>query len=80
MKLLVSEIPRDLSIHLIVSQQEETQKAIYYEAEFRTQLSVLSDQDLLKLDPDILCAGLLDRAARIKKAYKEEMAERTLKL
>jgi hypothetical protein len=50
-----------------------------YEAEFRVQLCVLSDQDLLKLDPDILCAGLLDRAARIKKVYKEEVAERTLK-
>ncbi len=50
-----------------------------YEAEWRTHLNVLSDKDLLALDPEIFCAGLLDRVARIKKAYAEEMAKRKLR-
>jgi hypothetical protein len=49
-----------------------------YEAEWRTHLNVLSDRNLLALDPEIFCAGLLDRVARIKKAYAEEMAKRNL--
>jgi len=50
-----------------------------FEAEWRDQLNMLSDKDLLVLDPAVFCAGLLDRVARIKKAYAEEMARRKLK-
>lgn len=50
-----------------------------YEAEWRIHLNVLSDKDLVALDPEIFCAGLLDRVARIKKVYVEEMAKRKLK-
>jgi hypothetical protein len=50
-----------------------------HEAEWQTQLSVYSDKDLLALDPDIFCAGPLDRAARMKKVYANEMTKRDLK-
>ena len=51
-----------------------------HETEWQTQLSAYSDKDLLALDPDIFCAGPLDRAARMKKIYAEEMAKRKLKI
>jgi hypothetical protein len=50
-----------------------------YETEWRAHLAILSDRDLLTLDPGIFCAGLLARLARIKKAYVEEMARSKLK-
>jgi hypothetical protein len=50
-----------------------------YELQWRDHLCILSDKDLLLLDPDILCAGLLDRVDRVKKVYAEEMAKRKLK-
>ena len=46
------------------------------EDNWRAQLASLSDEDLQKLNPDVFCAGLLDRAARLKKAYEEEVARR----
>jgi len=49
-----------------------------HETEWQTQLNAYSDKDLLALDPDIFCAGPLDRAARMKKVYASEMAKRKL--
>jgi hypothetical protein len=48
------------------------------EAEWRTTLETLTGEELLELDPDIFCAGLLDRVARLKKAYQDEMSRRGL--
>jgi hypothetical protein len=50
-----------------------------YEAEWRTHLESLSDKELMTLDPDIFCAGMLDRVARITKSYKNEMERRNIK-
>lgn len=47
-----------------------------YEADWRTHLRGLSDEQLAVLKPDIFCAGLLDKAARMKRAYLEELALR----
>jgi hypothetical protein len=47
-----------------------------YEAEWRAHLKMLSDKNLSMLNPEIFCAGLQDRLARIKKAYAEEIAIR----
>jgi hypothetical protein len=47
-----------------------------HEAELRASLEMLSDNDLRKLKPEILCAGLLDRVARLKKAYEDELERR----
>lgn len=51
-----------------------------HETEWQTQLNAYSDKDLLALDPDIFCAGPLDRAARMKKVYAKEMTKRKLKV
>jgi hypothetical protein len=50
-----------------------------HETEWQTQLNAYSDKDLLALDPDIFCAGPLDRAARMKRVYANEMTKRNLK-
>jgi hypothetical protein len=49
---------------------------VEFESEWRAQLQMFSDKDLRALDPAIFCAGLLDRVARMKKAYAEELAKR----
>jgi hypothetical protein len=49
------------------------------EGEWRATLESLADDELLRLDPNIFCAGLLDRVARLKTAYKQEMERRKLK-
>jgi hypothetical protein len=43
---------------------------------WRAHLEALSDEELSKLSPNVFCAGLLDRAARLKKAYEDEVARR----
>ncbi len=49
-----------------------------YESEWRAQLAILSNEALKVLDPRVFCAGLLDRVARMKRAYSEEMRSRNL--
>jgi hypothetical protein len=49
-----------------------------FEQEWREQIKMLSDADLKDLDPEIFCAGPLDKAARMKRAYAEEIANRKL--
>jgi hypothetical protein len=54
--------------------------AIYnprYEADLKTQLESLSDDEFRSLDIESLCAGLLDRADRLRKTYKLEIARRS---
>jgi hypothetical protein len=48
------------------------------EAEWRANFEVLSDDELLALSPEALCAGLLDKVARLKRAYGDEIARRKL--
>ncbi len=47
------------------------------EETWRSHFEHLSDEQLHALEPDELCAGLLDRAARLKRAYEEVLASRT---
>ena len=49
------------------------------EATLRIHLEALTDEQIRALDPNIFCAGLLDRAARLKSAYNDEVAKRGLK-
>ena len=46
------------------------------EADWRAHFGALSDEELLALKPEIICAGLLDRVARLTRAYSEEMTRR----
>jgi len=49
------------------------------EEEWRTHFQALSDDDLRVQKVEILCAGLLDRVARLRKVYEDEMSQRGLK-
>ncbi len=46
------------------------------EANWRTHFESLTNEQLSALDPDIFCAGILDRAERLRKAYTEEVSRR----
>jgi hypothetical protein len=46
------------------------------EAEWTAHLAGLSDSELRALSPDLMCAGLLDRAERLKRAYEDEVGRR----
>ncbi len=46
------------------------------EADWRTHFTDLPDEDLRALNPEVLCAGLLDRVERLTRAYNDELARR----
>lgn len=46
------------------------------EETWRSHFDELSDEELRALQPDDICAGLLDRAARLKRVYEEALAHR----
>jgi hypothetical protein len=46
------------------------------EADWKTHFEALSDEQLLRLNADAICAGYLDRAARLRKAYNDEVRRR----
>ncbi len=46
------------------------------EADWRTHFEALTDEELAELNPDVICAGLVDRIARLKSAYNDEKARR----
>ena len=49
-----------------------------FEAEWKTLLETLSDEDLRGMKPEIAFCGLFDRVERVTRAYEEEMARRRL--
>jgi len=51
---------------------------IRIESDWKTHLESLSDEQLLRLNADTICEGFLDRAARLKKAYNQEVRRRKL--
>jgi hypothetical protein len=48
------------------------------EEDWRNHLEGLTDEEVLQFSADDLCAGLLDRAARLKRIYSEEISRRKL--
>ncbi len=46
------------------------------EADWRVHLESLTDTELADLNPDVICAGLLDRIGRLKRAYNDEVSRR----
>ena len=46
------------------------------EADWRTHFETLTDKELGELNPDVICAGLVDRIARLKRVYNEEISRR----
>ena len=51
---------------------------VQLESNWRTLLNALSDEELRALSPDAMCAGFADRIARLKAAYRDEIARRRL--
>jgi len=49
------------------------------EGDWKTHFEELTDEDLLALNADELCAGMLDRAARLKKTFARELAHRGIR-
>lgn len=48
------------------------------EPEWRSQLEAFSDAQLRALNPEEVWGALLDRAERLKQAYRDEIARRKL--
>ncbi len=74
-RLLRVMVPGPLALHAtsILDRDLFNQE---HEADWRAHLAALSDRELRALDPEIFCAGLLDRVSRIRKAYEDEMGRR----
>jgi hypothetical protein len=50
-----------------------------FEAEWKTHLEVLSDEELRAMDPKVAFCGLFDRVERVTRAFDEEIARRQSK-
>ena len=64
---------------LILKATSVLDKAIFnpgIEADWKTQLASLSDDELRELSADDICAGLIDRVERLRRAYESEVARR----
>ena len=46
------------------------------ETDWRRHFQSLTDRELGELNPSVICAGLVDRIARLKRAYNEEVTRR----
>jgi hypothetical protein len=46
------------------------------EADWRRHFQSLTDRELGELNPSVICAGLVDRIARLKRAYNDEVTRR----
>jgi hypothetical protein len=46
------------------------------EADWRLHFQSLTDRELGALNPDLICMGLVDRIARLKRAYNDEVTRR----
>jgi len=44
------------------------------ETDWRAHLEALSDDELRGLNAEMICAGLLDRIKRLRRAYDDELA------
>lgn len=50
-----------------------------FEAEWKTHLEMLSDEELWAMDPKVAFCGLFDRVQRVTRAFDEEIARRQSK-
>ena len=50
-----------------------------FEAEWKTHLEMLSDEELRAMDPKVAFCGLFDRVERVTRAFDEEIARRQSK-
>jgi len=69
-------VPSRLTLHA-ASVLDKTYFNPTMEAEWKTHLASLSDEDFNGINVDDICAGLLDRAARLRNAYLDEVRHRS---
>jgi hypothetical protein len=50
-----------------------------FEAGWKTHLEMLSDEELLAMDPEVTFCGLFDKVERVTKTFDEELTRRRLK-
>lgn len=72
-------VPGGLNLHA-TSLLDRDLFNVQQETEWSAHLESLSDEELQKLRPEVFCAGYLDRAARLKRAFQEELGRRRLRL
>jgi hypothetical protein len=48
------------------------------EADWKAHFEQVSDEELLELSPEVICAGLADRIERLTRAFEQEVARRGL--
>jgi len=77
-KLLEVLVPVKFAIHALSILDRDLHNS-RFETEWREQLTMLSKEDMMSLDPGIFCAGLIDKVNRMKRIYAEEMSKRMLK-
>jgi hypothetical protein len=49
-----------------------------FEADWKSHLETLSDEDLRAMNPEAAFCGLFDRVERVNRVYDEEIARRGL--
>jgi hypothetical protein len=49
-----------------------------FEAQWKTHLETLSDDEVLEMNPEVVFCGLFDRVERVTRAYEAEIARRKL--
>lgn len=70
-------VPGPLHLHAAAILDRDLLNA-NHEEEWRLHFEAISNEQLLALRPDLFTAGLLDRAARMKRVYAGELARRGL--
>jgi hypothetical protein len=70
-------VPRKLSLRASSTLEREIGNPRFEET-WRTHLDGLSDDELLRMSPEVALPGLYDLARRVKTAYKDELARRAI--
>ena len=70
-------VPGELGAHACAVVEQKVLNRVA-EAEWRTQLQAFSDEELQALNPEDSWGALLDRAERMQRAYRDELARRNL--
>jgi hypothetical protein len=71
-------VPGNLNLHATSVLERDIFNADF-EAEWKTHLETLSDEELRAMTPQSAFCGLFDRVERVTKAYDEEIARRGLR-
>ncbi len=71
-------VPRKLNLRATSVLEREIFN-LEFEADWKTHLETLSDEDLGAMNPEAAFCGLFDRVERVNRVYDEELARRGLK-